>query len=542
MLGTMMQYPLTVTALLERAGKLFGGVEVVSRRPDRSIERSNYGDLYRRARRLAAALDAAGMRRGDRVAALMWNHSRHLEAYFGVPAAGCVHHTLNLRLHPDELAYIAKHAGDRILLLDDVLLPLYEKLRERVTFERVIVAPTTGAPVPAGFESYEDFLATGGADYEFPALDENEAAAMCYTSGTTGVPKGVVYTHRSLVLHSFAMALADCTGLRQADVLLPIVPMFHANAWGLPHVAAMVGCKFVLPGPHLDPQSVLELMEGERVTCAAGVPTVWMGVVDALERQPERWKLQPGLMAMSGGSAVPEWMIRSLERHGIEIRQAWGMTEMSPLGTFCTLRSHMRDRPEAERVAIRALQGPPAPFVDLRAVVGSTEIPWDGETLGELQVRGPWVASSYYNLPDQAERWTADGWFCTGDVASIDADGYVKIADRTKDLIKSGGEWISSVDLENALMAHPAVKEAAVIAVPHPKWIERPLAAVVPREGAQATGAELREFLAAKFAKWQLPDAVVFVEEIPRTSVGKFQKSKLRERFAGWAWEQGAAG
>jgi fatty-acyl-CoA synthase len=541
MLGTMMQYPLTVTALLERAGKLFGGVEIVSRRPDRSLERSNYREMYRRARRLAAALEAAGMKRGDRVAALMWNHSRHLEAYFGVPAAGCVHHTLNLRLHPDELGYIAKHAGDRILLIDDVLLPLYERLRERVEFERVIVAPTAGA-VPAGYESYEDFLSTGDGDYEFPVLDENEAAAMCYTSGTTGVPKGVVYTHRSIVLHSFAMALPDYCALGQADVLLPIVPMFHANAWGLAHGAAMVGCKQVLPGPHLDALSVLELLQGEGVTRAAGVPTVWMGVVEALEQQPAKWKLAPGLMVMSGGSAVPESLIRALGRHGMELRQAWGMTELSPLGTFCTLRAHMRELPEVEQVAIRARQGSAAPFVDLRAMVGSQEAPWDGETLGEIQARGPWVASSYYNLPDQVERWTADGWFCTGDVASIDADGYVKIADRTKDLIKSGGEWISSVDLENALMGHPAVREAAVIAVPHPKWIERPLAAVVLRDGVQATAAELREFLSAKFSKWQLPDAVVFVEEIPRTSVGKFQKSKLRDRFAGWEWEVGAAG
>jgi fatty-acyl-CoA synthase len=538
----MMQYPLTVTALLERAGKFFGGVEIVSRRPDRQLERSNYAYLRQRARALAAALDAAGMRRGDRVAALMWNHSRHLEAYFGVPAAGCVHHTLNLRLHPDELAYIIRHAGDRILLIDDVLLPLYEKLRDRVAFERVIVAPTTGEPVPAGYENYEDFLASGSPGYEFPALDENEAAAMCYTSGTTGVPKGVVYTHRSIILHSFAIALPDCTGLRQTDVLLPIVPMFHANAWGLPHAAAMVGCKFVLPGPHLDPVSVLELLESERVTKGAGVPTVWMGVIDALEKPGAAWKLQPGLMVMSGGSAVPEWMIRSLDQHGIEMRQAWGMTELSPLGTFCTLREHMLGLPEEERVARRALQGPAAPFVDIRAMVGSTEVPWDGESLGEVQVRGPWVAASYYNLPDQAERWTADGWFCTGDVASMDADGYLRIADRTKDLIKSGGEWISSVDLENTLMGHPSVKEAAVIAVPHPRWVERPLAAVVLRDGARATSAELREFLATRFAKWQLPDAVVFVEEIPRTSVGKFQKSKLRERFAGWEWQEGAAG
>jgi len=537
-----MHYPLTVTALLERAGKLFPGVEIVSRRPDRSLDRSCYGEMYRRARRLAAALEAAGMRRGDRVAALMWNHRWHLEAYFGVPASGCVHHTLNLRLHPDELAYIAKHAGDRILFIDDVLLPLYEKLRESAAFERVIVVPFTGQAVPPGLESYEDFLDTGDPAYAFPALDENEAAAMCYTSGTTGVPKGVVYSHRSIVLHSFAMALPDCGGLKQVDTVLPIVPMFHANAWGLPHAAAMVGSKLVLPGPHLDAASVLELLDAERVTLAAGVPTVWMAAIDALDRQPDRWKLQPGLLVICGGSAVPERLIRAFDRYGVEVRQAWGMTELSPLGTFCTVRAHMRDLPEAGRVAVRARQGPAVPFVDIRAMVGCREAPWDGETLGEIQVRGPWVAASYYNLPDQAGRWTDDGWFATGDVAAIDPDGFVRIADRTKDLIKSGGEWISSVDLENALMGHPAVREAAVIAVPHPKWIERPLAAVVLREGAQATPAELREFLAARFSRWQLPDAVVFIDEIPRTSVGKFQKSKLRERFQDWAWEQTPAG
>ena len=396
--------------------------------------------------------------------------------------------------------------------------------------------------MPPGYESYEDFLRTGPADYAFPALDENEAAAMCYTSGTTGVPKGVVYTHRSAVLHSFAMALPDCGGLAQTDTLLPIVPMFHANAWGMPHAAAMVGCKLVLPGPHLDAANVLKLLDGERVTRSAGVPTVWMAVAEALDAHPGRWKLQPGVRVMCGGSAVPEALIGALDRHGIEIRQAWGMTEMSPLGTFCTVRSHLHERSEAERVAIRARQGTAVPFVDVRAVVGSTETPWDGETLGELQVRGPWVTASYYNLPDQAERWTADGWFCTGDVASIDPDGYVRIADRTKDLIKSGGEWISSVDLENALMGHPSVREAAVIAVPHPKWLERPLAAVVLRDGASATASELRDFLSAKFQRWQLPDAIVFIDQIPRTSVGKFQKSKLRERFAGWQWEEAAAG
>jgi fatty-acyl-CoA synthase len=298
--------------------------------------------------------------------------------------------------------------------------------------------------------------------------------------------------------------------------------------------------KYVLPGPHLDPLSILELLESEKVTRSGAVPTVWVGVLDLLEKYPGRWKLQPGLRALCGGSAVPESLMRALDRHGIEIRHAWGMTETSPLGTVCTLRERMRDLPEDQRVAVRVRQGSAAPFVDLRVMVGSQEVPWDGESLGELQARGPWVAASYYNLPDQAERWTGDGWFCTGDVASIDPEGYVKIADRTKDLIKSGGEWISSVDLENALMGHPAVREAAVIAVSHPKWLERPLAAVVLREGCTATVDELKDHLCARFTKWQLPDAIVFVDEIPRTSVGKFQKSKLRERFSEWKWEQAA--
>jgi fatty-acyl-CoA synthase len=354
------------------------------------------------------------------------------------------------------------------------------------------------------------------------------------------MPKGVLYSHRSMVLHSLAMALPDCGDLSQLDTLLPVVPMFHANAWGFPYAAAMTGTKQVLPGPHLDPLSILDLLACEKVTRTGAVPTVWVGILDYLDKEPGRWQLQPGLRVLSGGSAVPESLIRALDRYGIEVRQAWGMTELSPLGTICTLRSHMAEFDEAQRVAVRARQGSPVPFVDLRVMAGDQEVPWDGQTMGELQARGPWVAASYYNLPEQSEKWTDDGWFCTGDVVTIDAEGYVRIADRTKDLIKSGGEWISSVDLENALMGHRAVREAAVIAVPHPKWVERPLAAVVLRDGIAVTPDDLREHLAARFSRWQLPDAIVFVDEIPRTSVGKFQKSKLREKFAEWRWEQAA--
>lgn len=534
----MMQFPLTLTSILERAGTLFGGVEILSRLPDRSLHRSSYADLYRRSRALAAALAGAGLGRGERVASLMWNHSWHLEAYFGVPASGSVLHTLNLRLHPDELAYIVNNAGDRMLIVDDILLPVYERFRAKVPIERVIVVPATGERVPAGYEDYEEFLKSGADDYRFPQLQEDEAAVMCYTSGTTGAPKGVIYSHRSLVLHSFCIALADVFDLSQTDCILPVVPMFHANAWGCPYAATMLGLKQVMPGPHLDAASLLELLEQERVTRCTGVPSVWFGILDLLDQQSGRLKLDPRLLVAVGGAAMPESMAAAFDRHGIPVRQAWGMTELSPVGTVSTLKSYMSGLPPQQRLALRAKQGLQVPFVEIRAVADGQELPWDGESMGELQVRGPWVAASYHNLPGHQQNWTADGWFRTGDIVTIDPEGYVKIADRTKDLIKSGGEWISSVDLENALMGHPAVREAAVIAVAHPRWQERPLAVVVLKQGRETTAAELRAHLAASFSRWQLPDAIVFVPEIPRTSVGKMQKSKLREMFAAWEWQQ----
>jgi fatty-acyl-CoA synthase len=537
MRGTMMDFPLTLPTILERAGRLFRKVEIVWRRPDRSIHRYTYGDFYRRARQLAEALTRAGLKRGDRVATLMWNQPTHLEAYFGIPVAGGVIHTLNLRVHPDEIAFIAKHAGDRFLIVDDVLLPIYEKFRDKMPFERVFVAPFSGEPVPRSYESYEALLARATGKFTYPKIAENDAAGMCFTSGTTGRAKGVVYSHRAIVLHSFAEGMVDTFAISHHETVLPAAPMFHANAWGIPYTAAMVGARLVLPGPHVDAESLLDLIESERVTMACGVPTVWIGALDALEKNPGRWKFTSEVRLCCGGTAPPEALIRALDRHGLHILHLWGMTETTPLATTGHLKSHMREWRDDQKYAVRAKQGCPSPFVELRVMRGDSEMPWDGTSTGELEVRGPWVAASYYNAPESQDRWTADGWFRTGDIASIDEDGYVRIADRSKDLIKSGGEWISSVDLENALMGHPAVKEAAVVGVPHPKWQERPLAVVVLKDGANATSEELRGFLAGKFARWQLPDAVVFEKEIPRTSVGKFLKAKLREQYSNWKWE-----
>ena len=537
MRGTMMNFPLTLPTILERAGKIFPRVEIVSRKPDNSIVRSCYRDFYRRARRLAAALRKLGLEPGDRVASMMWNHSSHLEAFFGVPSAGGILHTLNLRLHPQEIAVIAKHAGDRFLLVDDVLCTIYEKFREDVTFERVIVVPYGCHTVPEGFLNYEELLAASRDDFPYPAIDENDGAAMCFTSGTTGVSKGVIYSHRALVLHSFCCGLVDVFGLSEADTVLPVAPMFHANAWGIPFAAAMLGARLVLPGPHVDPKSILGLLEGERVTVACGVPTVWISVLDALEKNPARWKFASPIRILCGGTAPPVELIRRLDRFGLHIKHLWGMTETTPVGTSGGLRARMHGWPDEKKYDVRSKQGWPAPFVEIRLMRPEGETPWDGVTSGEIEIRGPWVAANYYASPDQAHRWTSDGWFRTGDVATIDEESYVKIVDRAKDLVKSGGEWISSVDLENALMGHPAVKEACVVGIPHPKWQERPLAAVVLKDGARATSEELRAFLAGSFAKWQLPDAFVFLDAIPRTSVGKFKKMALREQFANWKWE-----
>jgi fatty-acyl-CoA synthase len=544
MQGTMMDYPLTLSHSLERAGKFFPNVEIISRRPDHSLHRYTYADLYRRARALAEALQLAGLQRGDRVATLMWNHHAHLEAYFGIPICGGVLHTLNLRLAPTEIAYIAKHAQDRFLIVDDILFPLYEKIRESVSFERVIVVAWPGSATRSrndNFEDYENFLNRASGKFNYPELDENEAACMCYTSGTTGAPKGVVYTHRSVMLHSFLLTTVDNFGICNADAVLPIVSMFHVNGWGLSYAATLVGSKQVLPGPHLKPESLLELCEKEKVTVAAGVPTVWHSILECMDKNPGRWSLR-SMRVLIGGAAPSLALIGKLRQHGWSMVQGWGLTESSPQATTNQMKAHMKNWNEEAKCEVSAQAGIPVPFVERRVVEENgegqmQEVPWDGKTIGEVQLRGPWVAASYYNLPAEGDKWTADGWFRTSDVGTLNSEGYLRIVDRTKDLIKSGGEWISSVDLENALVAHPEIREAAVIAVAHPKWQERPVAVIVAQEGAILSPDGLRDFLSPKFAKWQLPDAFIFVEELPHTSTGKLLKTELRRRYRDWKWE-----
>jgi fatty-acyl-CoA synthase len=527
--GLIMDYQLGVPAILRRGEKLFGEKEIVTRLPDRSFHRYTYADFGRRARQLGDALHKLGYGGSERVATLCWNHHEHLEIYFGVPISGNVVHTLNLRLHAGDLSYIARHAGDRMLIVDESLLPLYESFKDQAPFEHVVVI----GDAPEGTMSYEDLIAKGDPEWQPPEIDEREAAVMCFTSGTTGQPKGVLYSHRAIAIHTLASCMNGTLGLAESDTALPVVPMFHANAWGYPFTCTLVGAKQVFPGPFLDPTSLLEAIEGEEVTMTAGVPTIWLGILQMLDAEPEKYDLSKLRCMVVGGSAAPRALIEGFDkRHGIKVLHAWGMTEMCPLGTVSELTSDLRRQPEEIQFQYRARQGIPAPFVEIRARNQDGIVDWDGQTMGELEVRGVWIASTYYEDESDAARWTSDGWFQTGDIVTIDHRGYIEIQDRAKDVIKSGGEWISSVLLENALMGHPAVAEAAVIAVPDEKWQERPAAIVVLRESASATADELRGHLARDFAKWQLPERFEFVDEIPKTAVGKFRKTALRDLYA----------
>lgn len=526
-----MDGPLTVAGILRRAETVFGGREIVSRGGEGPPRRADYATVADRARRLAAGLEELGVRPGDRVATLCMNHDRHLVAYFGVPEMGGILHTLNPRLHADDLALIVRDAGDRAIVVDEGLLPVLEALRERVDPGTVIVAGD-GSP-PGGALGFDDLLAAGPG--ERPEPDERDAAFLCYTSGTTGAPKGVLYSHRALVLHTLVCGHGDVLDIREADVVMPVVPMFHVNAWGLPFTCAMTGARVVLPGARLDPASLLAAIGQEGVTVTAGVPTVWLAMLAALDAEPGAHDISTLRSVIVGGSAPPLAMMEGFERrHGVPVLHAWGMTETTPVGTVSRVPPELAGAPEDERFALRTAQGRPAPLVEVRARGDEGLVPNDGVAMGELEVRGPFVAGGYFG-GEGADRITGDGWFRTGDIVTIDEHQVVRITDREKDLVKSGGEWISSVALENALMGHPDVAEAAVIAIPDPKWQERPLACVVLRDGATAGAEDLIEHLRPTFASWWLPDRVEFVDALPRTATGKFKKADLRARFGGAA-------
>ncbi len=534
MLGTMQDRPLVLTHFFDRAEKLFPHKEIVTGTADGGRRRRTYGEWAERTRRLAGALDRLGISEDARVGTFCWNTDNHLELYFAAPCSGRVLHTLNIRLFPEQLTYIVNHAEDEIVFIDRSLLGLIGPLLGTFETVRHFVVIDDGAPteLPDGhdFIDYEELLAES-EPAGFAVDDENRAASMCYTSGTTGNPKGVVYTHRSTWLHTMGAMTADSLGANERDVILPVVPMFHANAWGLAHAAVASGASLVFPGPQMTPEAIASMIVDERATVAAGVPTIWMGVLPEL-----KGKDTSSLRAIPcGGSAVPQALSEAYrEQTGLPILQAWGMTETSPIASVAKLTSAMEDLPADQQAKLRSAQGMPVVGVDLRIadqVTGEAR-PWDGESRGEIQVAGPWITGDYYNDDRAPDSFTDDGWLRTGDVAVVTPEGFVRIVDRTKDVVKSGGEWVSSVELENEIMAHPDVAEAAVIGVPHPKWSERPLACVVAAEGAELTREDVLEFLDGRVPKWWVPDDVVFIDEVPKTSVGKFSKKDLRERFA----------
>jgi len=542
MLGLMQNQPLLVSSLIEFAERHHGDAEIVSRRVEGDIHRYTYRDLSARAKRLANALDGLALHAGDRVASLAWNGYRHLEMYYGVSGSERVLHTINPRLHPDQIAWIVNHAEDQVLCFDLSFLPLVQAVHARCPTVRHWVALCDADRLPEGsgvpgLMSYEALIAGASPDYAWPRFDENTACGMCYTSGTTGNPKAALYSHRSSTLHAYAAALPDVMCLSARDAVLPVVPMFHVNAWGIPYSAPLTGCKLVFPGPALDGMSVYELMEAEGVTFAAGVPTVWQMLLSHVKSSGLRFStLQRTVI---GGAACPPAMIQTFQDdYGVRVLHAWGMTEMSPLGTLTTLKRKQLDWPKDAQMKVLSKQGRAIYGVDMKIVDGAgRELPWDGKTYGDLLVKGPWIVASYFKgeggdplVPDEH----GIGWFPTGDVATIDADGFMQITDRSKDVIKSGGEWISSIDIENIAMAHPGVAIAACVGMPHPKWDERPIVAVVRKPGAEVTREELLKFYEGKAAKWQIPDDVVFVEAIPIGATGKMLKTRLREQLAGY--------
>jgi 3-(methylthio)propionyl---CoA ligase len=534
MIGKMMQQPLLISSLLTHAERHHGEQEVVSRRVEGDIHRYTYRDLAARARRMANALAAHGVRSGDRVATLAWNGYRHMELYYAVSGSGAVLHTLNPRLHPDQVVWIADHAEDQVLFFDLTFLPLIEAIADRTKTVKAFVAMTDRQHMPAhsaipNLLCYEELAESHSPEFEWPSFDENTASSLCYTSGTTGNPKGALYSHRSTMLHTYAIALPDSLNCSARDTILPVVPMFHVNAWGLPYAACLVGAKLVFPGPFLDGNSLHELFEAEGVTMSAGVPTVWQGLLAHVEAN--HLKFRTMRRTVIGGSACPPQMMRAFqERYDVTVLHAWGMTEMSPLGTACTLKPKHLLLSGEERLAIQSKQGRAVFGVDMKIVGEDMQaLPHDGKAAGELMVRGPWIIARYFK--DEGGDPLVDGWFPTGDVATIDADGFMQITDRSKDVIKSGGEWIGSIDLENIAMAHPEVAMAACIAAAHPKWDERPLLVVVKKPGAQLTRDALITFYEGKIAKWWTPDDVVFVDAIPLGATGKMQKIKLREQF-----------
>ena len=531
-----MRYPLLVSRILDRAKTAFPAKEIITR-TESGAHRYTYKDLALRVNRLANALAALGVKQGDRVGTFGWNTYRYLEAYFASPVMGAVNHTINIRLFPEDLVYIINHAEDKVLLIDPDLAPILEELAPRLeSVEHFVIM--TDDPEPAtslpGALSYETLLAQASDEFAPVELDEYAPAGLCYTSATTGRPKGVMYSHRSLYLHTMAQTMSDTMAFSERDTSLAVVPMFHANCWGFPYSSTMVGANQVLPGVRPGPQDICELIEEHRVTVSAGVPTIWVGLLDYLERSGKTYDFSSVREIYSGGSAVPVSVIRTYkERLGIDLVHAYGMTEATPITTINRVKSNLESLPEDDKYELAGSQGMLVAGLEMRLVDENGEdLPWDGEQRGELLFRGPWIASEYYNDERSAETYI-DGWYHSGDIASVDAEGYIQIGDRVKDMVKSGGEWISSVDLETAIIAHPDVLEAAVIAIPHPTWQERPLACVVPKEEARNTldKAQIMDFIRDRFARWWLPDDVVFIDEIPKTSVGKFDKKVLRDRY-----------